>query len=204
MNDNVSESFNQKVVRQLLKGGLERDQKFRLSVTSSSMSPLLKPGDCIFIQKVDPNLLKIGDLIVLNRESNLIIHRFFKVDQEGRYHTKGDNRTLCDPPVSAADILGIVVGIERSQKSFDLTRQKWVRMNRILGMISEWEAKVVDISLQRQTVNQSEKYFREKINQINANKQDKVFILKKMCSRLLRLPFRILTHLVVGISQVLS
>jgi len=64
-------------------------------VKGRSMLPTLREGDIVFITRVDPGEIKIGDVIVYKSPSNsLVIHRVISiVNEDGDYYyvTKGDN-----------------------------------------------------------------------------------------------------------------
>jgi len=69
-------------------------------VTGSSMLPLLREGDLVFVLKKAPGEIKEGDVIVYRSlRGHLIVHRVVGVIvQDGRYEyvTKGDNNPYDD------------------------------------------------------------------------------------------------------------
>ncbi|MEM4717388.1 MAG: signal peptidase I [Desulfurococcaceae archaeon] len=69
-------------------------------VKGESMLPLFREGDLVFINKVKPDEVKVGDIIVYStRGGSLIIHRVIEVvveDNTYYYVTKGDNNTFPD------------------------------------------------------------------------------------------------------------
>lgn len=135
--------FDQTTLLALLEKGFKAGHQFRFVVASQSMTPLLKPGDPVFIQDVDPKQLLPGDMVVLRREADLAIHRLIQIDGQGWFHTKGDNLPFSDPPILAGDILGKAIAIEQGQWVIHLYEGRWVRMNRILAALSRWEARWV-------------------------------------------------------------
>ncbi|WFO76330.1 signal peptidase I [Desulfurococcaceae archaeon MEX13E-LK6-19] len=69
-------------------------------VEGKSMFPLLREGDIVFIKKVSPEDIHVGDVIVYEYRGKYIIHRVIKViHQNGKtyYVTKGDNNFVIDP-----------------------------------------------------------------------------------------------------------
>ena len=91
--------------------------KIVLEIQTDSMSPTLKPGDIIVCKEVDPEDLKIGDIItywtVINGERVLNTHRIYQIYDGGDYlifETKGDNNSVPDPlMVHEAEVSGIYV-----------------------------------------------------------------------------------------------
>lgn len=69
-------------------------------VKGESMLPLFREGDLVFINKVKPDEIKVGDIIVYStRGGSLIIHRVIEVkveDNKYYYVTKGDNNVFPD------------------------------------------------------------------------------------------------------------
>lgn len=87
-------------------------------VLSGSMMPTIEIGDGTVTQKVDSNLLEVGDVIVFNYSSSsnqYIIHRIVeKIEEDGqiKYRTKGDSNVLADNVLVTLEmILGKVIDI---------------------------------------------------------------------------------------------
>lgn len=99
------------VLPKLLSFGL-RTPTPMAAITSGSMWPVLKQGDLIFIQGINSEDLKIGDIIVYRNQINntFTIHRIAKVEQNF-ITTKGDANFQEDPPVRYEDIVGRAVAI---------------------------------------------------------------------------------------------
>ena len=73
-----------------------------------SMSPIINPGDKIYITKTAPNLLQRGDIIVFFYKKKLISHRIVRIFQDSIL-TKGDNTASYDTVINKKFILGRVV-----------------------------------------------------------------------------------------------
>ncbi len=96
-----------------------------MAVVSNSMEPTLNKGDLVIIKGVNPDDIKIGDIIVYyNRFKHIpVVHRVVgieEIDGERYFITKGDNdltnplpdqdpRAALAPPVSREDIRGKVI-----------------------------------------------------------------------------------------------
>lgn len=98
---------------------LARGKAVRFSVTGPSMAPLVKSGDYVTVVPANGEDVCLGDLVLFRQYGEcMVLHRVLWVfrDSGGRTKrliTKGDAVDTPDPPVSAADILGRVVLIER-------------------------------------------------------------------------------------------
>ena len=85
---------------------------FRLySVISGSMEPTYSVGDLIFVQKTDPEDVKVGDPITFVFNESLVVatHRVVRVDTENkRFYTKGDAHDIEDSdPVHFNNLIGV-------------------------------------------------------------------------------------------------
>ena len=79
------------------------------AITSGSMWPALKEGDLVFIQGVEPEQMKVGDIVVFRdkKNSHFVIHRVTKInDKTKTFVTKGDANFSEDEPSDFADLVG--------------------------------------------------------------------------------------------------
>jgi hypothetical protein len=106
----------------------------RLLVNGTSMLPLLRPGDAVWLEAIDPALLRPGDLIAIRQQDVLLTHRLIAV-APSRWQTKGDNNRLADPPVGAEAIQGRIVMLERGRRLIFLNGGGWPLAQRLLGRI---------------------------------------------------------------------
>lgn len=88
------------------------------TVLSGSMEPNYHVGSIIYVKKVDPSTLQVGDAIsFMLSENTVATHRIVEVvpDEDNpslvRFRTKGDNNTIVDTSlVHPNNVLGKVVG----------------------------------------------------------------------------------------------
>ena len=81
-------------------------------VASSSMSPVLKPGDKVEIAPVEFDEIKVGQVIVFKNENEkLIVHRVVR-KKGSQIITAGDSLRKYDHPIGSEDVVGAVKGLE--------------------------------------------------------------------------------------------
>lgn len=83
------------------------------NVISGSMEPTYSVGDLLYVKKVDPDSVKVGDPItfVLNEDLVVATHRVVSIDKENnQFITKGDaNETADANPVHFNNLVGVPV-----------------------------------------------------------------------------------------------
>lgn len=81
------------------------------NIVSGSMEPKYNVGDLIYVKEVDPQTIKVGDVItfVLNEDLVVATHRVVRIDSEGSHlYTKGDANEIEDSdPVHFKNVIGI-------------------------------------------------------------------------------------------------
>lgn len=135
----------------LIKEYIHSHSGFVFEVASDySMSPFLKKGDKIVIDKAVLKNLSLGDIVVFNLKDNFCVHRFlykYKLKNKKRavfydsylLITKGDNSINPDNPLTEDQLLGKAVMIQRGKKEIYLENILWKIINRILGVISLYQ-----------------------------------------------------------------
>ncbi|MEH7384677.1 signal peptidase I [Bacillus sp. JJ1521] len=80
-----------------------------MTVLTGSMEPLLHPGDVIVAKPINPNKVKVNDVITYrNSQNTLVTHRIIEiVDKEGDnfFQTKGDANNVKDEGLIAHEQL---------------------------------------------------------------------------------------------------
>jgi signal peptidase I len=88
----------------------------RIKAHGYSMYPSVKPGSLLIIEPLKKNGdPKQGELIVIKRESGLIVHRLVKIvlkDGVRWYIARGDSNAYADKPVKIEMIAGRVIRAE--------------------------------------------------------------------------------------------
>ena len=81
-------------------------------VASSSMVPVLNPGDKIEIIPVEFEKIEVGQVIVFkNQYEKLIVHRVVR-KKKAQIITAGDSLRKYDSPLNREDIVGTVKGLD--------------------------------------------------------------------------------------------
>ena len=89
-----------------------------------SMRPTIRDGEAVTVEPVEPGKVKKGDIILYRAARGVIAHRVVRIERredEARvFHLRGDASNSCDAPVSAEQILGRVVSVERNGRTLCL------------------------------------------------------------------------------------
>jgi signal peptidase I len=91
----------------------------RLRVQGTSMTPAIRPGDTISIQRTNPREIAPGEIIMFSRDGQMFAHRVIKrihAENGMQFLTQGDRMQHPDPAVRAEEFLGRVVLIERGKR----------------------------------------------------------------------------------------
>ncbi len=79
------------------------------AITSSSMWPVLKQGDIVFIQGVSSKEeVQVGNIVVYENQKGFTIHRIVKMNEDA-FITKGDANNVEDDPVRYDELVGKTV-----------------------------------------------------------------------------------------------
>lgn len=109
-----------------------------LDLTGLSMYPAIRAGDRCRVAAVDPESIRVGDILLATRESRLFAHRVLEI-RPGPPKTwiiKGDTLLWPDPPVRADDILGQIIGVERRGRLMDMRSPGRRRLGAVAAKMS--------------------------------------------------------------------
>ncbi|MCA9969078.1 MAG: signal peptidase I [Anaerolineales bacterium] len=129
----------------LLRQALQQGQQPDVTVTSSSMSPLLQPGDQVRLEAVTQTALQPGDIITFMSQGLINTHRYWGVLHENgperHLQTRGDRSLTFDQPVPASNLIGRVI-LKRHRGrvlSFQSGPGKW--LNQHLAAVARLEGR---------------------------------------------------------------
>jgi signal peptidase I len=116
-----------------------------LHVSGGSMTPWIRPGDFVFIRRIDFAKVTSGDVIVFQRNGLLVVHRIIRrlkaAASEKKLDmliTKGDASDGMDAPVSAEEYLGRATRIHRGRRHIDLESLTRKLSGYFLARVSCW------------------------------------------------------------------
>ncbi len=105
----------------------ERNQKFKIPITGTSMNPLLYQGrDFVFIEK--PSFpLEVGDIPLYRRDDGaFVLHRVVGKDVKG-YILSGDNQFLLEYGITDDHVIGVVTSLCIDGKNVAVTDPDYVK-----------------------------------------------------------------------------
>jgi signal peptidase I len=91
----------------------------RFAATGWSMLPSVWPGETLVVERVQPDQVHIGDVVVVGREGRLCAHRVIGTEDtpgNRQWITQGDAMAAPDRPVAGSDLLGRVAYLIRAGK----------------------------------------------------------------------------------------
>jgi ATP-binding cassette subfamily B protein len=123
---------------------LEDDKQLEFHLKGYSMFPLLRPGDTGVVRKCTIDDLKSGDIVVFYQQTNLVAHRFIRLNDE-LIVCKGDKNRYADEPVKREAIVGKLVHYKRGDKVYtpgDKQAAAWlaIRLPRVFGAFNSFQA----------------------------------------------------------------
>lgn len=92
----------------------DQSNRTKIKITYDSMAPVFTTGDTVIYESVDPDTLKVGDIIafwaIVDSQRVVMIHRIVEIYDMGdnvSFQTKGDNNSQPDAsPVHESNVLG--------------------------------------------------------------------------------------------------
>ena len=129
------------LIADMLRQSLEQGDTPFLTISSDSMAPLLKTGDQVGLEPVEPFQLNPGDIITLAPEGDLLTHRFWGMGN-GCLRTRGDRPLVFDPLWTSDCLLGRVIVRKRNGRSLSFTSGWGQRLNRHLAWLIKLENKL--------------------------------------------------------------
>ena len=97
---------------ELIAQTLRAGHQVRLRLSGTSMIPALWPGAVALVQPLTGAAPGRGNVVLFLRQERLFAHRVVN-RRGGRLITRGDALPQCDPPLDAAETLGVVTAIVR-------------------------------------------------------------------------------------------
>lgn len=103
----------------------------RLQAKGGSMDPFIRSGDWVEVALCkDTAAITKGDIILFKKDESLYMHRVVKI-RNGCFIAKGDRSLGDDGSMSAEDLVGKAVAVERNGRKIDL----YSRRNRMISVL---------------------------------------------------------------------
>ncbi len=112
--------------------------RLRFKATGWSMLPSVWPGDTLVIERISPDQIRAGAVILVGRDGRLCAHRVVSVVDgwpSPRWITRGDANSAPDLPVSEGELLGRV--------DYVIRRGKLVPVPKELSVVDQLIAKII-------------------------------------------------------------
>jgi hypothetical protein len=115
---------------------LTREGCLWVQEASSSMAPLIRPGDWLRLDPLPRGRLSIGTLVAYRSGERLVMHRVLRWSDAGLV-AKGDALPSPDPLVPWDHVVGRVNALRRLDgRVVDFGRFPWPALNALLGVIA--------------------------------------------------------------------
>lgn len=115
---------------------LNNGQSARIVVRGSSMYPFLRENiDSVELTKTDFNNLRVGDIVMIRRNSGVyVMHRILK-KEEKCFYMVGDAQQWIEGPLSSENLIAKVTAIWRKEKKILCSNKVWKLLSRIWLML---------------------------------------------------------------------
>jgi len=113
---------NAELIPLLTEAVLCRGARARLTVTGSSMWPIVRHGDVVEISAVGDRPVAMDDLLLARRDNgDYVLHRVVQVSSDGGIYLLGDAQTLREGPLRREQCIAVVVAAWRGDHPLPLT-----------------------------------------------------------------------------------
>jgi signal peptidase I len=120
---------------------LARDGLAWVTAASSSMAPLIQPGDGLRVAPLGAGRARVGTIVVYRRDAKLVVHRVMAAGRDGLV-TRGDALEEADPPVDWSRVVGRVSAIRTpGGRTLELDRAPWPALEHVLGWLCDRRAR---------------------------------------------------------------
>lgn len=102
-----------RIAIEIVREAIAKGFSVRSKLVGESMLPCLTEKREIVIGPVNPKEIKIGDIVVFERDEHLVAHRVIYKHKESKFSfiTKGDSTFHIDPFVEEDDLVGKVIAV---------------------------------------------------------------------------------------------
>lgn len=109
----IHDKPNTKLFHELSRELISAGKSFRFRAVGASMAPAIRDGEMLRVERVCPEKLTKGDIVLFHDGANFRAHRLVKVDrQNSAFVTRGDASIENDASICAEQIVGKVIAKE--------------------------------------------------------------------------------------------
>ena len=101
----------------------------RMRATGGSMLPAIAPGDLLIFRSCTAQEATLGQVILTRHPDRFVAHRLLK-HHAGTLLTRGDALMAPDDPLSANDVLGLLISQQRGQQQLHVGGRYWLKRQR--------------------------------------------------------------------------
>ena len=103
---------------------LSKGEHIKVKIMDKGMMPTMNIGDIAEIMPVHTSNLKPNNVIFFRQNETFVVRRILECiySGSGEFRAKGDNQTEPEPLVTASQILGKVISIERDGQRIELEK----------------------------------------------------------------------------------
>lgn len=131
---------------------LQLGSAMRFTAHGTSMQPLVRDGDVLFVKPAKARPIRTGDIVLCRTDpENLLVHRVIrkkKSERGSRFLVQGDQVDQPDGWIPQEQVFGRLVSIERTGKQFELDNFKMKILSFFAVIRSRWHAKDCKITHQ--------------------------------------------------------
>jgi len=182
----------QEISRELFFELLQRGESLCLKVQGSSMGYIIKQGDLVRIKSIKKEELKPGDIILYSQGGSFVCHRIISCAQSDGKHfliTKGDVLLQADNSLPMNQVIGKVSYVQRGERNIHLEG----KLAMLVGYCSAWYSKLISFLYNKCG------FYRSTWENPSTSKWHSW--LRRNFERLLRLPIRLLSSLLILTSK---
>lgn len=115
----------------------------RLVGKGGSMRPMVREGDLLEIQPVDPSSVHRGEIVLcLLEDGRVVIHRVVRIDHRAaglRFLVQGDQALEPDGWIGAYSVLGRLVELERDGKRISMQNAPTRLLGQLAALRLQWK-----------------------------------------------------------------
>lgn len=142
---NVPSGILTDVTNTLIDDCLQAGRAVRLTITTGSMMPMLRPGDQVIVCVARPEELRRGDIVLMQLGDSRVVHRLIgwrSVDGVQHLITKGDDARVADAICAPGNLCGIIMVIERNSHRMNLRTRGARALSHLLALLSRAESEI--------------------------------------------------------------